>query len=84
VVGLATAGIFVFVFSWKELLFSITVAVERAKTLPVFIAGFVDENSFNWGPMTVLSVISTVPILLFALSIQRYFVRGLTLGAVKE
>jgi multiple sugar transport system permease protein len=82
-VGLATAGIFVFVFSWKELLFSITVAVERAKTLPVYIAGFVSEDSFDWGPMTVLSVISTIPIMIFAFSIQKYFIRGLTLGAVK-
>lgn len=82
-VGLATAGIFVFVFSWKELLFSITVAVERAKTLPVYIAGFVSEDSFDWGPMTVLSVVSTVPIMIFAFSIQRYFIRGLTMGAVK-
>lgn len=82
-VGLATAGVFIFVFSWKELMFSITVAVENAKTLPVYIAGFVGEDSFNWGPMTVLSVISTIPIMLFAFSIQKYFVRGLTLGAVK-
>jgi multiple sugar transport system permease protein len=34
--------------------------------------------------MTALGVITVLPVLVFALAVQRYLVRGLTLGAVKE
>ena len=82
-VGFATTGIFVFLTSWNELLFSLTVGSEKAKTLPVLIAGFVGENAMKWGPMTSLSVISIVPVLIVALLAQRYLISGLTLGALK-
>jgi multiple sugar transport system permease protein len=82
-VGFATTGIFVFLTSWNELLFSLTVGSEKAKTLPVLIAGFVGENAMKWGPMTSLSVVSIVPVLIVALLAQRYLISGLTLGALK-
>jgi multiple sugar transport system permease protein len=82
-VGFATTGIFVFLASWNELLFSVTIAAERSKTLPIVISGFIGENSLQWGPMTALSVITILPVFIIALLAQRYFVSGLTLGAIK-
>jgi multiple sugar transport system permease protein len=37
----------------------------------------------EWGPMAAAGVVGAMPIVLFALIVQRHFVRGLTLGAVK-
>jgi multiple sugar transport system permease protein len=82
-VGLATAGTFAFIGSWNELLFAITITGENAKTLPVLIATYIQDNAIRWGEMTALSVLSLIPVFIFAMSIQKFFISGLTLGSVK-
>ena len=44
----------------------------------------VSTTRMLWDQMTALGVVTVLPVLLFALAVQRYLVRGLTLGAVKE
>ena len=56
----------------------------NAKTLPVVMSGFITDKGTQWDQMTALGVITVLPVLVFALVVQRYLVRGLTLGAVKE
>jgi multiple sugar transport system permease protein len=82
-VGFATTGIFVFNHAWNELLFSMTIAGRHAKTLPAILASYVGEQGLEWGPMTALSIIAILPVFIVAVSAQKYFVRGLTLGSVK-
>jgi multiple sugar transport system permease protein len=82
-VGFATAGIFIFIVAWNEFLFSMTISSMHAKTLPVMLASYVGENSMKWGPITALSTISIFPVFLVTFLGQKYFVRGITLGAVK-
>jgi multiple sugar transport system permease protein len=52
-------------------------------TLPVGIAGRVTQYGIKWGVMSAAAVVAMVPILAFAMSVQKYLVRGLSLGAVK-
>jgi multiple sugar transport system permease protein len=52
-------------------------------TLPVGIAGRVTQFEIKWGVMSAAAVVAMMPILIFALAMQRYLVRGLSLGAVK-
>jgi multiple sugar transport system permease protein len=52
-------------------------------TLPVGIAGRVTQYEIKWGVMSAAGVVAMLPILIFALAVQRYLVRGLSLGAVK-
>jgi multiple sugar transport system permease protein len=52
-------------------------------TLPVGIAGRVTQYEIKWGAMSAAGVVAMLPILVFALAVQRYLVRGLSLGAVK-
>ena len=82
-VGFATTGIFVFITAWNELLFSMTIASRAAKTLPTYLASYVGEYGMNWGPMTALSTIAIFPVFVVAAFAQKYFIRGLTMGAVK-
>jgi multiple sugar transport system permease protein len=82
-VGFATAGIFIFIVAWNEFLFSMTITSLHAKTLPVMLASYVGENSMKWGPITALSTVSIIPVFLVTFLGQKYFVRGITLGAVK-
>ena len=83
-VSLAVTTAFVFIGAWNEFFYAITLTSVKAKTLPVAVGSFVTDKGILWGPMSALSVMSILPVLLFALAIQKYLVRGLTFGAVKE
>ncbi|RME76220.1 MAG: carbohydrate ABC transporter permease [Chloroflexi bacterium] len=80
--GLAAAAILSIIFAWNEFLFAVILGGGTAKTLPVAVAGYVTDRAIFWGPMSAASVIALVPIVIFAMFVQRYLVRGLTLGAV--
>lgn len=82
--GLAATAVFCLVVSWNEFLFALVLTqTDDAMTLPVGIAGRVTQYGIKWGAMSAASVVAIVPILAFALAVQKYLVRGLSLGAVK-
>ncbi|HEV2915178.1 MAG TPA: carbohydrate ABC transporter permease [Pyrinomonadaceae bacterium] len=82
--GLAATAIFCLIISWNELLLALILTqTDAAMTLPVGIAGRVTQYEIKWGVMSAAGVVAMTPILLFALAVQRYLVRGLSLGAVK-
>jgi multiple sugar transport system permease protein len=81
--GMVSAAIFTAFLSWNEYLIASSVTREEAKVLPVTVAGFVTDKGVEWGPISAISVIIVIPMILFALTVQRYLVKGLTLGAVK-
>jgi multiple sugar transport system permease protein len=82
--GLGTAAILTAIVSWNEFLIASSLASVKAKTLPVAITSFVTDKGILWGPMSAMGTVIVIPILIFGLFAQRYLVRGLTLGAVKE
>jgi multiple sugar transport system permease protein len=81
--GLAATGILLFIFSWNEYLFASLLAFEKAKTMPVTIAGMATAIGIRWWLMSALAVVSMVPTVLLGLLLERYIVRGLTAGAIK-
>lgn len=81
---LATATIFTFLASWDEFPWALTIINTPEKsTLPLAIALFQGENSTLWGLVFAASAIAIVPVLVVFVVFQRYFVQGLTSGAVK-
>jgi multiple sugar transport system permease protein len=81
--GLAATGILLFIFSWNEYLFASLLAFEKAKTMPVTIAGMATAIGIRWWLMSALTIVSMVPTVLLGLLLERYIVRGLTAGAIK-
>ncbi|HEX5540287.1 MAG TPA: carbohydrate ABC transporter permease [Micromonospora sp.] len=81
--GIATAGILSFIFSWNNFMFALVLSGARTKTLPVAIFDFVGYASIDWGGLMAASAVVTLPIMLIALSVQKYVVSGLTAGATK-
>jgi multiple sugar transport system permease protein len=82
--GLAATAVFCLIVSWNEFLFSLVLTqTDDAMTLPVGIAGRVTQYGIKWGAMSAAAVVAMAPILAFALAVQKYLVRGLSLGAVK-
>ncbi|MFB8146554.1 carbohydrate ABC transporter permease [Microbacterium sp. NPDC056003] len=81
--GLAVTAIFAFLASWNEFLFALLLTSVRAQTTPVVIANFQSQFGLDWGGMTALAAVYSVPVILLTLFLQRQIVAGLTLGAVK-
>lgn len=83
--GLATIVIYSFISSWTEYTFaSILVSSERYKTLPIALRAIMGQYTVRWGQTTSGAVLTILPILLLFLFIGKYFVGGLTEGAIKE
>lgn len=81
--GLVATAVFCLLFSWNEFLFALILTGGDARTLPVTIPGLVTPAGTYWGEIMASGTVITTPILLFAIIVQRYLVRGLTFGAVK-
>jgi multiple sugar transport system permease protein len=82
--GLSATAVFSLILVWNEFLFSLILTTTSASiTLPVGIAGYVSQFEVLWGQMAAVGTVAIIPILIFTLAVQRYLVRGLTLGAVR-
>jgi putative chitobiose transport system permease protein len=83
--ALATLAIFTFVGAWSEFLWpSIVLTKQEMYTLPVGINHLQGVFSANWRYIAAGAIISTIPILVLFLFLQRFFIGGTTQGAVKE
>jgi multiple sugar transport system permease protein len=82
--GLAATAIFAIIVTYNEFFFALTLtSTPAAATLPVGTAALIGKTQTLFGEMAAAGMLATVPIVLFALLVQRHLVRGLTLGAVK-
>jgi multiple sugar transport system permease protein len=79
--GLAATAILVAISSWNEFLFAL-VLTQRAQTLPIAVAGQITQFDILYGNLMAGGVFAAVPVVVFALIVQRYIIRGLTLGGV--
>ncbi|MBD1382038.1 carbohydrate ABC transporter permease [Metabacillus arenae] len=82
---LCTIAVLKFMWVWGDFMWpSLILTKEHMKTLPIGIASFQTTSSLvPWGLVISASVIAVVPIILLFFMLQKYFVRGLTDGAVK-
>jgi multiple sugar transport system permease protein len=80
--GIAATSILSFISSWNNFLFALVLANEQTKTLPVAVLGYIGYTSIQWGTLMAASCIITTPVLVLALCVQKYIVRGLVAGAV--
>jgi multiple sugar transport system permease protein len=82
--GLVATAIFSVIITYNEFLFAlILTSTPAAATLPVGTAALIGKTQTLYGEMAAAGVVATVPLVLFALLVQRHLVRGLTMGAVK-
>jgi len=81
---LAVLAVFTFIGSWGEFLWpSILLTRDSMYTLPVGINNLQGMFSANWRFIAAGSIISTIPIIIFFLAMQKYFISGENDGAVK-
>lgn len=81
--GLTATAIFCLINSWNEFVFANFLTSIRAKTVPTSVMLFLSVSGTKWGEMAATGVMSSLPVILFGIVVQKYMIRGLTFGAVK-
>jgi lactose/L-arabinose transport system permease protein len=82
--ALAALAIILFLFSWNSFLWPLLVlSKQEAQTAPVALGALVGLNRVFWNAIMVAAVLMTLPMLIHFLFLQRYFIAGITAGAVK-
>jgi ABC-type glycerol-3-phosphate transport system permease component len=81
--GMVATGVFVFIAAWNEFLFALALTQSHAATAPLSVVGFRNEYGVQWGAIGAAAVMISTPVVVFAVAMQRYLVRGLTMGSVK-
>ena len=81
--GLATTAIFCFVFAWNDFFYALVLTRSRALMAPVAIVNFMNYEGWEWGKIGAAATMIMLPVVLFALAVRRYLIRGLTAGALK-
>ncbi|MYI67287.1 MAG: carbohydrate ABC transporter permease, partial [Boseongicola sp. SB0673_bin_14] len=81
--GLLTSAIFCFIIAWNEFLFALILTNKEAVTLPIGLALFKGEEGDLWNLLSAAGIIIMAPMFVLALMIRRYFVQGMTMGAVR-
>jgi multiple sugar transport system permease protein len=81
--GLFATAVFTFVFAWNEFLFALVLTRTEVVTYPVQVTHYFGGQSNFWAKIAALSVLGTLPIFIAIASMQRFLVRGISMGAVK-
>ena len=83
--GLIAVLLFAFMWGWNDLLFSVTlISSPELKTLgPGLLTTYLGQFRDNWAGIMAASIIASVPVVVLFIWLQKYFVRGITAGAVK-
>ncbi len=82
--GMISVAIYTFINAWEEFLFALNLTnSSKTRTLPIAISMFSGEFSVDWGSTMAAAAVVALPVLLLFLLCNRYFVKGLSDGAVK-
>src|SRR5690625_5011568 len=83
--GIATISIYAFVVSWTEFAFaSVLVSSEENRVLTVYLNQIMGQYNVNWGWTTAGAVLTLIPVIVFFAFVGKFFIKGLTEGAIKE
>ena len=82
--GVIATAVYVLIVTWQEFLFALSfTSTKGMRTLPVGLNDFIGQYGIRWGELMASSVMVSIPIIVVFFFLQRYFVAGLTAGAVK-
>ena len=83
--AIIAVGTFAFLLSWNEFTFAFVFTKSRALTIPVGMrAAFLGQYVNKYDLLFAASLVFSLPPIALFVSLQKYFVQGLTAGAVKQ
>jgi len=81
--GLFATAVFTFVFAWNDFIFALVLTRNEAITFPVQVTHYFGGQSNFWAKIAAMSTLGTVPIFIAVALLQKFLVRGVSMGAVK-
>lgn len=82
--AISTVAVFSFLGAWDEYVLALNFLTDESlRTLPIAIANFRGAHSTNWGLVFAGSLTAVIPTVLLFVFFQRYFIQGITTGAVR-
>lgn len=83
--GMVSVAVYGFVWSWNDLLYALTLITspDKRTIAPGLVMNYMGEFQVHWATMMAASVWVSIPVTLGFIFLQRFFVQGLTAGAVK-
>ena len=82
--GLVAAGLFAFIRGWNDFIYALTLTGPDKQTLPPGLVNtFVGEAAVQWAPLMAASLVTSVPVVIAFIALQRHLVCGISAGAVK-
>jgi multiple sugar transport system permease protein len=81
--GLFATAVFTFVFAWNDFIFALVLTRTEVLTFPVQVTHYFGGQSNFWAKIAAMSVLGTLPVFVAVTAMQRFLVRGISMGAVK-
>jgi multiple sugar transport system permease protein len=81
--GLFATAVFTFVFAWNDFIFALVLTRTEVVTYTVQVTHYFGGQSNFWAKISAMSMLGTLPVFIVVGFLQRYLVRGISLGAVK-
>ncbi len=82
--GVLAAALYAFTQAWNEFLYALVFITDvKQRTLPVGLSSFITGDVYGWGYLMAGAVLTTVPVIVVYIYLQKYMVDGLTAGSVK-
>jgi N,N'-diacetylchitobiose transport system permease protein len=82
--GLVATSIFAFIQAWNEFIIAyVFLQSPEKQTLMVWLASFTSLRGTEWGPLMAGATLTSIPVVIFFLLVQRRIAFGLTAGAVR-
>ncbi len=81
--GIVASALYVIIYSWNDFLFALMLTSPKTKTIPLGILASFSSVEIGWGRMAAMSIFAIIPAVIISLFLNKYFVRGLTMGATK-
>jgi multiple sugar transport system permease protein len=81
--GLFATAVFTFIFAWNDFLFALILTKSEVVTYTVKVTGYFGSQSTFWSKIGAMSMLGVLPMMLVVATMQRFIVRGMSMGAVK-
>jgi len=81
--GMVAAFILSLVLTWNEYFFAALLTSTNAVTLPVMVASQTGSQGISWWSMAALSFAAILPLIVIAIVLERFIIKGMAAGAVK-
>ena len=81
--GTIAAFVLSLVLTWNEYVFAVLLTATNTITVPVLVASQTGSQGINWWAMAAVSFAAILPLIIVAVLLERFIVRGMSAGAVK-